>query len=132
MKCHNVMSYHRQTDIYKCCRELYISVSLLRAIILCAVTYTPIYINVFEFCRALYISLRQLCAIMLCPITDKPIYINVFEFCILQRIIYIGESAMCHKVMCRLDPHKTRMLSMLNSARLFCLQPVTSLSSRPA
>ena len=113
------------------CRALYISVSRLRAIMLCPNTDTLIYINVFEFCRVLYISLCQLRAIMLCPITDKPIYINVFEFCILQRIIYIGESATCHNVMCRLDPHKTSMLSMLNSARLFSLQPATSLSSRP-
>ena len=86
----------------------------------------------FAVCRVLYISLCQLRAIMLCPITDKLIYINVFEFCILQRIIYIGESATCHNVMCRLDPHKTSMLSMLNSARLYSLQPATSLSSRPA
>ena len=69
---------------------------------------------------------------MLCPVTYTLIYINVFEFCILQTIIYIGESATCHNVMCHLDPHKTSMLSMLNSARRFSLQPATSLSSRPA
>ena len=34
--------------------------------------------------------------------------------------------------MFRLDPHKTSMLSMLNSARLFSVQPATSLSSHPA
>ena len=95
-----------------------------RAIELCHGTFT--------FCRVLYISLCRLRFIMLCPITDKPIYINVFEFCILQSIIYIIVSATCHNVMCRLDPHKTSMLSMLNSARHFSLQPATSLSSHPA
>ena len=86
----------------------------------------------FAVCRVLYISLCQLRTIMLCPITDTLIYINVFEFCILQSIIYIIVSAACHNVMCHLDPHKTSMLSMLNSAHLFSLQPATSLSSRPA
>ena len=71
-------------------------------------------------------------AIKLCHVTNTPIYINVFDFCILQSIIYIGESATCHNVMSRLDPHKTSMLSMLNSACLFSLQPATSLSSHPA
>ena len=72
---HKVMPWYQHTDIYK---------SLT-----------------FAIGRELYISVSQLCAIMLCPITEKPIYINVFEFCILQRIIYIGESATCHNVMSR-------------------------------
>ena len=86
----------------------------------------------FAFSRELYISVSRLRAIMLCSVTYTPIYINVFEFCILQRIIYIGESAACHNVICHLDPHKTSMPSMLKPARLFSLQSVTSLSSRPA
>ena len=68
----------------------------------------------FAFCRELYISVSRLRAIMLCPITDTLIYINDFEFCILQSIIYIIVSSTCHNVMCRLDPHKTGMLSMLS------------------
>ena len=72
---HKVMPWYQHTDIYK---------SLT-----------------FAIGRELYISVSQLRAIMLCPITEKPIYINVFEFCILQRIIYIGESATCHNVMSR-------------------------------